>query len=112
MSSTVRDRAISERISLLRRRKGLTQTALGEMAGLSDSVISGYERGGAIPKDRLDRVATALGVTAADLLQGTAVIDLSADEVETVRALRAMPAEGQAYIHRLMVDAAAGRVAR
>jgi transcriptional regulator with XRE-family HTH domain len=112
MSSTVRDRAVSERIAMYRRRHGLTQDALARKAGLPYGAISGYERGGAIPPERLALVAAALQVSVQDLVQSDQVLELSQDEAQTIRTLRALPDRGRAYIAGLMADLARGEAVR
>ncbi len=110
--STARDRAVSERIAQIRRRRGLTQRALARKARVPYGALSGYERGGAIPDERLAAVAQALEVSVEDIVQGAQALDLSRDEAQTIRTLRALPDQGRAYIARLMADLASGEVAR
>lgn len=56
----------------LRRAKGLSQTDLGEQAGLHYTHIGRYERGRSRPSgDSLQRLADVLGVTSAYLLEGS-----------------------------------------
>lgn len=63
---------LGERIKSERRRAKMTQSELAEQLNIPYQRISQYERGVRIPKrDMLDRIASALGVTAAYLLGET-----------------------------------------
>ncbi|GJD60230.1 helix-turn-helix domain-containing protein [Methylobacterium frigidaeris] len=112
MSSSTRDRAVSERIVQIRKRRRMTQVELADRARLARGAVSGYERGGAIPHDKLARIAAALEVDVGDLAWDAQALSLSRDEADTVRTLRTLPAEGRAYIGRLMADLARREVAR
>jgi ribosome-binding protein aMBF1 (putative translation factor) len=69
----VSDAAVGRRVRAARRSAGLTQTALGERAGLDQAVISRLERGKHEPRlDTLRRVAAALELGLPDLLSFTA----------------------------------------
>jgi transcriptional regulator with XRE-family HTH domain len=55
---------MSERIRRIRKQKGLSQTDLGELIGVSQQVITNYERGAREPNvEILLKIAGALGVT-------------------------------------------------
>jgi transcriptional regulator with XRE-family HTH domain len=57
------------RLRFLRTNKGLTQIQLAELTGLDQSHISKLETGATKPSyDTLTRLAAALGITVADLL--------------------------------------------
>ncbi len=63
---------ISERLRALRKQQTLSQTELGQLAGLHDIHIGRFERGVSRPgSDTLKRLAGALGVTG-DYLLGSA----------------------------------------
>lgn len=64
----------SEKIKMLRKDKGLSQTELGNMIGVQKSAISKYEKGIVvnIKKDTLDKLAEALEVSPAELLDDVA----------------------------------------
>jgi transcriptional regulator with XRE-family HTH domain len=54
-----------------REERGLSQEAVGDRAGMTQSQYARIERGDVDPTIKtLKRVASALGVTAADLLRG------------------------------------------
>lgn len=60
------------RLRFLRTNKGLTQTQLAELIGLDQSHISKLETGTTKPSyDTLTKLAAALGVTVASLLDET-----------------------------------------
>lgn len=61
---------LGERIAVLRRQRGLSQTALAGRVGVTLETISRLERGVSLPSvERLDAVAVALGVPLWMLLQ-------------------------------------------
>lgn len=61
---------LGARVKALRTRLGLTQEELAERADMHWTFISGIERGRKDPRvSTLGRIATALGVTPADLLR-------------------------------------------
>lgn len=63
----------AQRLRDLRKQKNLSQTELGQLAGLHYTHIGRFERGTSRPSgDALKRVADALGVTSDFLLEGAA----------------------------------------
>lgn len=63
---------IGEKIKGVREQKGLTQKALGELCGVSDTVIRHYEKSLRIPKiSTLNKISKGLGVSPIDLLNDT-----------------------------------------
>ena len=60
----------SEKIRKLRIEKGLSQEALGQLAGVQRAAINKYEKGRVvnIKRSTLQKLADALGVSPADLL--------------------------------------------
>lgn len=59
------------RLRMLRKQKNLSQTELGQLAGLHYTHIGRFERGASRPSgDTLMRLAEALGVTSDYLLEG------------------------------------------
>lgn len=61
----------AQRLRELRKQKNLSQTELGQLAGLHYTHIGRFERGTSRPSgDTLKRVADALGVTSDYLLDG------------------------------------------
>lgn len=64
---------IHARIARLRRGKGLSKTALASKVGVNYQAVQQWENGKSAPKrTRLERVATALGVTPQELATGAA----------------------------------------
>ena len=58
-----------ERLREIRRKKGVSQEALGHLAGLHRTYISGVERGERnISLLNIERLAIALGVSMSDLM--------------------------------------------
>ncbi len=63
---------IGERVRQARLQRGLSQEALGELAGMYQSAIARLERGRCVPRPKtVQRLATALGVSPWLLLLGT-----------------------------------------
>jgi transcriptional regulator with XRE-family HTH domain len=63
---------LGERIRRLRQAKGLPQERLALLAKVDQSGLSKFERGGrGLGRVPLTRIASVLGVTLADLLQGS-----------------------------------------
>jgi transcriptional regulator with XRE-family HTH domain len=63
------DVALGRRLKSLRVRRGLSQTALGEVLGVSSQQIQKYERGAhRLRVSQLRRLAEALAVSVAELL--------------------------------------------
>ena len=60
---------IGEKIKAKRLEKGLTQKALGELAGIAEPTIRRYEAGKLNPKiETISKIANGLGVTPAELI--------------------------------------------
>ena len=64
-------RKLGENIYFLRNNRKLTQSDLGKMIGVSDVLIGYYEKGMTLPPiDKLIKIAHALEVPVAKLLEG------------------------------------------
>jgi transcriptional regulator with XRE-family HTH domain len=62
---------IGRKISAIRRSRGMTQAALGEVLGLSNQQIQKYEKGkNGLSLERVWRIACYFGIELADLLEG------------------------------------------
>ena len=62
---------LARRIGTLRRQRGLTQSALSEMLGVTVQAVSKWETGRALPElSRIDELADILGVEVTYLLRG------------------------------------------
>ena len=113
MSKYLRARAIGERIRTARRRRGITMRELAAEVGIHPVSVQQIETGASTAsEDMLSGIALALAVPLSTFVADLPVTDLSDEESEMLRLLRDLPAEGRAYFHGLVVDAAAGRVAR
>ena len=88
-----------ERLRTLRRRKGLSQQALGDRLGVSQTSIYKWESGQAEPDmETLREIAAFFGLTM-DALCGDAVPeDREANMIVMSRAFRQMTAEEQAKL--------------
>lgn len=65
------DGPIHARIAALRKEKGFTQEALAKELGVDSTAVSHWEKGFSRPDlSRLIDVATALGVSVEDLIEG------------------------------------------
>ena len=63
---------LGERIASLRKEKGLSQEALGELVGVTRQAVSKWETGAADPSTaNLLALAKLYGVSAEELLRGT-----------------------------------------
>jgi len=68
-AATSPEETFGQRLARLRKARGYTQTELGEMLGLSQRMMTYYEReGGRPPAHLLGPMADALGVTVDELL--------------------------------------------
>ena len=68
MNALVRTETIARNIKRLRLRRHLSQVALGEMLGYSTRQIRRLETEGTVSLEVINRLATAFGVSAADIL--------------------------------------------
>ncbi len=68
MNELVRTETIARNIKRLRLRRHLSQVALGEMLGYSTRQIRRLETEGTVSLEVINRLATAFGVSAADIL--------------------------------------------
>jgi len=60
---------IAQRLVRLRREKGITQVEMAQLLGVSQSVVSDYERGGLrLHGELIAKVAEILGVSADEIL--------------------------------------------
>lgn len=84
-----------ERLAQIREHAGLTQTALAERVGMSQSAVSQMEKGERKPSfDMLRQLADALGVKTSYLL-GSEVETLSEEEQVHFRQYRSLPKDAR-----------------
>ena len=84
---------LGERIKLLRKEKGMSQSALADQVGLSYAQIGRYETKGAQPSaDALKNIADALGVSPDFLIYGSAEQKAGAklNDVELIQQFKAV----------------------
>ncbi len=101
---------IGQIIRALREERGWSQETLGFEADMATSHVSRIERGQRrLPTTRLERIATALGMTAADIYAlaegkpppsatpgaGDATVDYTAEGVQLRRCFRALSPENR-----------------
>lgn len=108
----------SEKIKTLRIAKGISQEALGELVGVKKAAINKYETGRVvnIKRSTLQKLAVALGVTPADLLddadpaQAPASLNLTASEEALLSDFRQLNEEGRDKVAEYTSDlVASGR---
>lgn len=86
--------SISDNIKRIRSAHSLTQSQLGEIAGVSDKAVSTWEMGTAEPRmGALQRIATHFGISVASIIDDDQ--PLSKTESKLLRACREMNEEGQ-----------------
>ena len=110
---------LGDRIRKFRLAKGLTQTELGKMVGVSQRVITYYEvRGVSPPPDLLVKIADALGVSLDELFgrksparRPAAAPGESLRRRRRLRRLDDLPRDEQAALLK-MIDAMADRASK
>jgi len=90
-------------LMLTRKKKRLTQAALGKAIGTSGDTVGRYERGDITPSiEVVVKMADVLEVPI-DYLVGRISVDLSEQEViERIEAITALSAENRAFVFRLV----------
>ena len=81
-----KDAPIGKRIDYIRRKRGLTQTELGEAVGVRKKTIIEYEGKNKIPFNMLKKIAVALDVTT-DYLLGVSDIETIDKNMEIVHKM-------------------------
>lgn len=93
---------IGEHISLLRKRKKLSQAELGKMIGTSGDIIGRYERDIITPSiDVIIKIADAL-VVSIDFLVGKTNFELDNQTLKRIEEISALPSERKNYILSLI----------
>jgi transcriptional regulator with XRE-family HTH domain len=97
---------MQNRISILRREKGLSLTDLAKAAGTTKAQIQKLERGDRrLSLDWMDRLARALGVKASDLLPFDAVACQHGPEEQQILAIVSqLPMEDRIVLVRIATD--------
>lgn len=87
---------------LIRKKKGLSQAALGKAIGTSGDVIGRYERGDIKPSiEVVAKIADALEVSV-DYLIGKTDLQLDKDAVQRLIDISKLPAENKNYVLSLI----------
>lgn len=88
-----------ERYVKLRNELNLKDSEVAKMSGVGQSTFSDWKSGRSVPKrEKLERIATALGVSADYFTGGTLSVEkaFTANERELLRLFRALNADGRA----------------
>ncbi len=95
----------SDNMMLLRKKKKLSQAALGEKIGTSGDVIGRYERGDITPSiDVVSKIADALEVSI-DYLIGKTKMELDKEAIERLEAISELPEQNKNFVLH-MIDMA------
>ena len=99
-------KAIGRRISLYRKKKGLTQAALSEMLGVSESYISQVERGiTKISLSRLDEISEVLSTDIALLISDNVVLPDMSVNSEVFEIIKNWDKEKTDFLIKLLLCA-------
>ncbi len=99
-------KAIGRRISLYRKKKGLTQAALSEMLGVSESYISQVERGIAkISLSRLDEISEVLSTDIALLISDNVILPDMSVNSEVFEIIKNWDKEKTDFLIKLLLCA-------
>ena len=92
-----------QRVTIVRKQRRLTQTALGERVGTSGDIIGKYERGEMKPSvETARKLADALGVSL-DYLTGTEEANVPSEETRRrMQEIEQLPEEDRARIYHLI----------
>ncbi len=87
---------------LLRKKKGLSQAALGKMIGTSGDVIGRYERGDIKPSiDVVSKIADALEVSI-DYLMGKTSLVLDKETLKRLESISQLPDHNKAFVLEML----------
>ena len=87
-----------ERVSTLRKRKGLSQAELGKAVGTSGDIIGKYERDEVKPSVEVaSKIADKLE-TSVDLLLGRTTLDLDKKSIKRLQDIEKLPKEDREHI--------------
>ena len=96
---------IGEHIMLLRKKKGLSQAALGKAVDTSGDIIGRYERGIITPSiDVIIKIADQLNVSI-DFLVGKTSLKLDKETVKRLENISALSDENKSFVFK-MIDMA------
>jgi transcriptional regulator with XRE-family HTH domain len=93
---------IGEHISLLRKRKKLSQADLGKFVGTSGDIIGRYERDIITPSiDVIMKIADALEVSI-DFLVGKTNLELDSQTLKRIEEISSLPTDKKNYVLSLI----------
>ncbi len=74
-----------ERISMIRKQKGINTTEMGKLLNVSQGTISRYENGSVktIPYDKLELIASIFGCSVGELVKDDPVYNTNAEQAES-----------------------------
>ena len=91
-----------QNMMLIRKRKKLSQAALGKIIGTSGDVIGRYERGDIKPSiDVVGKLADALEVSV-DYLIGKTSLVIDKNTLERIEEISALPDDKRSYVFNLI----------
>ena len=106
---------LGDKIRIAREQVGLTQGELGRLCGTTKQTIYKYESGIVtnIPFDRLEKIASVVGVSSASLLgwekseqptgtDGLSLENVSEDDLKTIKAFLDLPEEQRRALAKLL----------
>ncbi len=93
---------IGEHIMLLRKKKKLSQAALGKAAGTSGDIIGRYERGIITPSiEVIIKIADALDVSI-DFLVGKTTLELDKQTLARLQDISGLSEDNRSFVLRMM----------
>lgn len=93
---------LGDNIMLLRKKKSLSQAALGKIIGTSGDVIGRYERGDISPSiDVVSKIAEALEVSI-DYLVGKTTIKLDHKIIQRIEEIQSLNLEAKNFVLRVL----------
>lgn len=99
-------KSIGRRISFYRKRAAVTQAALSEQLGITESYISQIERGSAkVSLSRLSQISDALDVDIALLVSDKATVSHEPVNTEIFEIIKDWPAEQVSLLANLLICA-------
>ena len=99
-------KAIGRRIALYRKKKGLTQAALSEILGVSESYVSQVERGSArISLSRLDEISEVLSTDIALPISDNVVLPEMSVNSEIFEIIKNWDKEKTDFLIKLLLSA-------
>ena len=99
-------KAIGRRIAFYRKKESMTQAALSEALGVTESYISQLERGSAkIPLPRLFQISDVLGIDIALLVSDRAIVSELPFNSEVFEIIKDWSAEQVSFLAELLICA-------